>query len=198
MNSPTLEKEDKEFIIELEDRCGMRISPDATTVRKIAIQIACSELLQLPMHTMASIKQGMTMSIQGKQLWQNISKQDIDAIYSEQSPCPSKVTSLLVTQREDLSKEESKVFGYLKRYVASTDQKKCESFLRYCTASNTIVVDKISVNFFKSVAMEPLPRAHTCGAVLEMPSSGYPTYNFFKVLMDSLLDNQLAYQFKFD
>ncbi|KAK3703507.1 hypothetical protein QZH41_002223 [Actinostola sp. cb2023] len=142
LNSPTLEKEDKEFIIELEDRCGMRISPDATTVRKIAIQIACSELLQLPMHTMASIKQGMTMSIQGKQLWQNISKQDIDAIYSEQSPCPSKVTSLLVTQREDLSKEESKVFGYLKRYVASTDQKKCESFLSKNLPSSSNVNDE--------------------------------------------------------
>lgn len=192
-----LDEEAKEFVFELEDRLGMRVSPTISTVRKIVLDMASNELLQLPMHTMSKVKKGMLMSEQGKNLWQGITKEDLDTIYSAQRPTPSKVASLLTPQREDISKEENKMFGYLKRYVKSSDQRKCELLLRFCTASNNIVVEKISVSFFKSVSLEPLPIAHTCGAVLEMPSSGYPTYNNFKLVMDALLENPSSFNFKF-
>lgn len=197
LSSSNIDEEATEFILELEDRLGMRIPPKVSTVKKIALQMASNELLQLPMHTMGKVKEGMLASDLGKQLWQNITKEDLDLIYEKQRPTPSKVASLLTLQSEDISKEENKVFGFLKRYVKSSDQRKCEQLLRFCTASATIVVEKIAVSFFKSVSLEPLPIAHTCGAVLEMPSSGYPTFNSLKTIMDALLENPSSYNFKF-
>lgn len=197
LESPKLTEDDRDFIIDLEDRYGMRSSPSVSTVGIIALQMARSELLEVPMHTMAKVKRGMTCNQHGKLLWESISARDIDGIYQVQCPTPSKVSSLLRSEEEYLSEDKAKVFEYVRRYVKSSDTKKCQAFLKYCTGSNTIVVDKITLTFFKSAAKEALPKAHTCGAVLEMPLGSYPTYNFFKTLLDSLLDNPLAYQFRF-
>ena len=192
-----LTAEDCEFIIDLEDRYGMRTKPSVSCMKDIAVRMACSELVQIPMHTMAKLKNGMTHTQQGKLLWQSISARDIEDLYQSQTPTPSKVSSLLRYDEEFLSEDRAKVFDYVGRYVKCADAKKCQAFLKYCTGSNTIVVDKLTVTFFKSAAKEPLPRAHTCGAVVEMPLASYPTYNIFKTMMDSLLDNPLAYQFRF-
>jgi hypothetical protein len=187
-----------EFIMDLEDRYGMHILPNASNMKRIVVQMACSELIDMPMHTMSKLKQGMMSSTYGEQLWKDISIEDLNEVYQAQSPNPAKVLFLLSTDDNvECSAEESKAYGFLKRYVRSLDQKKCADFLKYCTGSTTVVVQKISVTFFKSTSIEPLPKAHTCGSVLELPSNGYPTYNSFKTMMDKLLENPLAYEFRF-
>ena len=89
------------------------------------------------------------------------------------------------------------MYTFLKRYIRSLYEKKCADFLKYVTGSTTIVVKKITITFFKTNLTDPLPKSHTCGAVLELPCTGYATYKSFKRTMDNLLDNPMAIEFRF-
>ncbi|KAK3754730.1 hypothetical protein QZH41_019376 [Actinostola sp. cb2023] len=198
LTSPKLEVDDIDFVIELEDRYGMRIPPNPSNIRNIVQQMARSELLEMPMFTMKYLKRGMMSSSYGEQLWKDVSANNLNEVYQAQNPNPSTVLSLLTSEDETtLSAQEVKIYTFLKRYVRNLDQTKCAHFLKYCTGSTTVVVKKISVTFYNTNSTEPLPKAHTCGAVLEMPSKGYATFNLFKIMMDSLLENPMAYVFRF-
>ena len=39
------------------------------------------------------------------------------------------------------------------------------------------------------------PRTHTCAASIDLPDSGYASFNDFRIQMDSLLNNDLAWKF---
>lgn len=83
--------------------------------------------------------------------------------------------------------EEETAFAFLQRYARECTQRQCEDLLKFCTGSNQIVVKNIQVFFAASEAREPLPRAHTCGPVIEIPVPGYPLYDAFKAAFDALL-----------
>ena len=198
LTSPTFDGDSKQFILNLKDRYGMRTMPNISNVKDIVVQMARSQMIETPLHTMSKIKKGM-MSGGGKQLWEDVTVEDLDEVYRVQTPNPARVASLLTTEMELQSNaEESKYYEFLCRYVRTSDQKNCVNFLKFCTGSSTIVVQKISVMFFKSSSREPLPKAHTCGAVLELPCSGYPSFSSFKVMMDKLMNNPLSYDFRFE
>lgn len=189
------EADDIDFILELEDRYGMRTLPKPSNLLNIVTQMARTAILEAPLHTMKKLKQGM-MSAPYKNLWDEISTDEIDNLYVSQAPSAKRVLNLLKT-KECLSQDEDKIYSFLKRYIRELNQKECETFLQFCTGSSAIVVEHITVNFYKTIELEPLPRAHTCGSVIEIPSSGYHTFFMFKSMMDSILANPLAHKFTF-
>ncbi|KAK3712043.1 hypothetical protein QZH41_005341 [Actinostola sp. cb2023] len=145
LTSPKLQVDDIDFVIDLEDRYGMRIPPNPSNIRNIVQHMARSELLEMPMFTMKYLKQGMMSSSYGEQLWKDVSANNLNEVYQAQSPNPSTVLSLLTSEDETtLSAEEAKIYTFLKRYVRNLDQTKCAHFLKYCTGSTTVVVRKIS------------------------------------------------------
>lgn len=197
ISSHTVDKDDIDFVIDLEGRYGMCLSPKAENVKEIFIQMARLELIDIPLHTMEKIRSGMTESSDGKQIWSSVSKEELDNIYLSQIPDPFKVASLLKPTSDCLTQDETRSFDFLKRYVSNISQAKCEDFLQFATGSSSIVVPQISVSFFEASSLETLPRAHTCGALLEIPSKCYHSFLSFKVTWDSLLDNPLSYAFNF-
>ena len=54
-----LESHDTDFILELEDSYAMRISPGPSNIRMIVLQMARSQLIEMPMFTMKYLKQSV-------------------------------------------------------------------------------------------------------------------------------------------
>ena len=125
LSSPMLEEDDKEFIVYLEDRYGMRMAPNSSDVYNITVQMAHSQLIEMPMHTMGKLKKGMTSGV-GEQLWEDVTVEDLNELYHAQAPNPARVASLLTTEvGVELTSEESKGYEFLRRYVRNSDQNRC-------------------------------------------------------------------------
>ena len=76
---------------------------------------------------------------------------------------------------------------FLKRFVRRIDTGQLKSFLRYVTGADVICVPCISVQFSTLHGLARRPIAHTCGSVLELPS----TYDTFPELREEF-NNILA------
>ena len=59
LTSSELESHDTDFILELEDSYAMRISPGPSNIRMIVLQMARSQLIEMPMFTMKYLKQSV-------------------------------------------------------------------------------------------------------------------------------------------
>ncbi|XP_076830249.1 uncharacterized protein LOC143476133 [Brachyhypopomus gauderio] len=97
-----------------------------------------------------------------------------------------KVAQILKPSKEFLNQHEQVVLNHLMRYVRSVDQRRLESFLRFCTGSNVMCKDKIEVTFNNLAGLSRRPVAHTCGAVLEVPCT-YNSYPEFRMEFDNIL-----------
>ena len=89
-----------------------------------------------------------------------------------------------------LNKSRAKIFSYRKKYISYLSHKEIGRFLRYVTASPVPVAECIKVMFHINVlGFSPHPRTHTCPASIDLPNSGYASFNDFRIQMDSLLNN---------
>jgi hypothetical protein len=94
-------------------------------------------------------------------------------IYDSLHPTAGKVCKLIKAEPQSPSENES--LSHLKRWIKGLNINDLKHFLRISTGSDIILVDKISVSFTSSVGNCRSPVFHTCGAVIELPS----TYNDF-------------------
>ena len=195
MESDELEAADAEVIVEWEQLYGIQTLPSKENVKQIITQIAVSEIIELPAYSMQRIHEGMLSSKQTKEFWEKVTVADLRDIYFTQRPSPEKVSSLFTCPQNVFTDEEETAFAFLQRYARECTQRQCEDLLKFCTGSNQIVVKNIQVFFAASEAREPLPRAHTCGPVIEIPVPGYPLYDAFKAAFDALLGSTAAYSF---
>ncbi|KAJ7385224.1 hypothetical protein OS493_016291 [Desmophyllum pertusum] len=66
-------------------------------------------------------------------------------------------------------------------------------FLRYITGSPIPFVERIQVTFHAhQLGSLPHPMAHTCAAVLDLPSGGYDSFNDFRKQMNALLEQRVV------
>lgn len=69
LRSAVLDEEARDFMCDLVDRAGFQTNPDTQAkAKKFVLEMASSELLQLPLHTMAKVKRRMMTSNQSKHL----------------------------------------------------------------------------------------------------------------------------------
>lgn len=59
----------------------------------------------------------------------------------------------------------------LQRYMRGLDNAKLVQFLRFTTASDVLITNKIEVSFTRLEGASSRPIAHTCGPLLELPST---------------------------
>ena len=69
------------------------------------------------------------------------------------------------------SNAERAAVDYLKRFIRGLDQSQLKAFLRYVTGADVICVKHIVVEFSTLEGLARRPIAHTCGCVLELPST---------------------------
>ena len=69
------------------------------------------------------------------------------------------------------------------------------SLNRYVTGSEVMTVDNIKVVFHGNIGSVPEIIAHTCAAVIDLPSSGFHSFNDFKDQVTNVLNNPLSWRF---
>ena len=70
---------------------------------------------------------------------------------------------------------ERDALKFLQRFIRGLEMSKLVQFLRFTTAMDIIVGNKLKISFIKSEGFSSRPIAHTCGPVLELPST-YANY----------------------
>lgn len=59
----------------------------------------------------------------------------------------------------------------MQRYIRGLDNGKLIQFIRFTTASDVLITNKLEVTFTKFECAACRPIAHTCGPLLELPST---------------------------
>lgn len=170
----------EEDLIEIFSRMGSHCLPPKDSLRAAILTIAHKALLQEPkfiidcfhssIHNVPALK----------------TKSSVMELYESKRPTNKKVSQMIKPSCESLTSQEQTALTHLLRYVRSLDQKKLETFLRFCTGSTVLCKNTIELTFNKLSGLSRRPVAHTCGAVLELPCT-YSSYPEFRQEFDNVL-----------
>lgn len=190
-----LSDESCDFLLEFLSDYQVTKRPSATNLKAVLVQVAKNELLSKPAMAMDSMREGLRDS-DYKDLWM-CSKEDVLKVYEMMHLTPQRVLSMLCEEPSThLHKSRVQMFSYLKKYIRCLSRKELGVFVRYVTGSSLPVVESIKVIFHvNELGSFPHPIAHTCAASIDLPDSGYASFNDFRVQMDSLLRNELSWKF---
>lgn len=93
----------------------------------------------------------------------------VNDLYSSIVPTNAKVIAIL--KAIPVTPAEGETLAHLKRFIRALDESKLVIFLRFTTASDVLVTDKLTVSFSNSVGLQRRPVTHTCGYALEVPKT---------------------------
>ena len=94
-------------------------------------------------------------------------------IYDSLHPTADKVCKLLNAKPKSPAENES--LSHQKRWIKGLNMNHLKHFLSISTGSDIILVELISISFTSLIGKGHTPVCHTCGPVIELPS----TYNDF-------------------
>lgn len=117
----------------------------------------------------------------------------LTTLYEEKRPTSKRVIKLL--KAEPSSDAERACFDHLKRYIKSLGGSQLAGLLQFVTGCNIITVDEIPVTFTDTVGVSRCIVAHTCGPLLELPST-FQTYNELSEEFSNMLANVFAWSFE--
>ena len=96
-----------------------------------------------------------------------LSKESLHELYEKLVPSNKRVVQIMQFP-EVMTSQTSDTSKYLKRYIRELDSNSLGRFLRYCTGSDLLISEKITVEFTKMQGFERRPVAHTCGCLLQL------------------------------
>ena len=158
--------DDEDEFTDFLDRFQCRRVVSNENVNKIILEISKQELIQKP-HLMIASLQPFVQQLKQYPQFQSISS--VECLYDTLKPTTKKVLSSFVSNPE--SEGERDAFKFLQRFVRGLDMSKLERFLRFTTGMDILVGKNIEVTFIKCEGLGARPIAHTCGPVLEIPST---------------------------
>ena len=177
-----LDKEHEEEWLELLDRFGCKTIPNAEQVGDIVLEIAHKELVQTPRYIIDSWSTPLLVLQQEFQ-----TPDQLQQFFERGKPTTKKVIALLDANAETNAQRET--MSYLKQYVRGLESEKLTKFLRFCTGSNMMCVEKITISLNTLEGAVRRPVAHTCGAVLDLPTT-YPSFPLFREEWNSVLSSE--------
>ena len=92
--------------------------------------------------------------------------------------CHQKKVNSLLTAPMALTKQEERVFSYLKTMVGNMKSKELRLLMRFITGSSVCTTPCIEVSFNSLSGLARRPIAHTCSCMLEIPTT-YVNYDDF-------------------
>lgn len=167
-------------LIEILDRFECHCLPDQDNLLPLVLQIAHRVLIQEPKYVMDALQRV------GQTFWKaEFSTVDsILAMYEQSEPTAQKVLALFSVN--PVSKEQSESLKYLQKFVRGRNKEQLRHFLRFLTGSDMLCVSHIDVNFVVRYGAGRVPTAHTCGPLLDLPST-YVSYPDFRNEWESIL-----------
>lgn len=167
--------EDNDELFDFLERFNCRSLVNESNLRKVLLEIANQELVQKP-HVMLATWQPMVQELKCYPQFQDCSA--VQSFYDTISITTKKVLEKL--SADPRSEGERDALKFLQRYIRGLDRAKLSQFLRFTTASDVLSTGKINVSFTKLEGASSRPIAHTCGPLLELPS----TYSNFVELRE--------------
>ena len=184
-----------EFLLDFFSDYQVTKRPLTSNLKATLVQVAKNELLSEPAMAVDGLREGLRDG-DFENLW-NCSKEDVTKMYHMMQFTPQRVIAMLAEEPSThLIKSRAKIFSYLKKYTRYLNRKELGRFLRYITGSPVPVVECIKVMFHVNELVSlPHSRTHTCAASINLPVGGYASFNDFRIQMDYLLNNELAWKF---
>ena len=124
-------------------------------LRKFLLEIANQELIEKP-HVMIFTWQPSVQELKQYQHFQSVS--GIQGLYDTLNPTNKKVPETLVAQPD--TDPERDALKFLQNYIRRLDNGKLIQFLRFTTASDVLITNKLEVAFTKFEGAACRPIAH--------------------------------------
>ena len=181
-------------VLEFLSPYGIRTLPTSKNMKSLLISTARCELVQKVNRSISKFREGLLEM--GSCIYAEAQKDDILQLYTDLSPSPTKVLSLMKADVDGaLTKSQEEVFQYLKRYVSAADSGTLNRLMRFITGSHYIVAKEIKVVFHPSIGNLPCLVAHTCGCTVDLPVGSYLGFTDFKTQLDNILYNPESWKF---
>ena len=156
---------------------GCRENPTTRNIRQLITDVAKHELTVKPLGALFSFHSGVPN--QYHPFWQkHFNVNSLYKLYKALSATPETVIRALFVP-DDISANQSRVFGYLKTFIGNLNHQDLCNFLRFTTGSSVMIHDRISLTFNTESGLVRRPVSHTCSCILEL-SSTYLTYPDFE------------------
>ena len=162
--------EDKDEFDDFLERFQCRSFVKEENLYRIILEIAKQELIQKP-HLMISSWESVITSLKAHPSFQSLAA--LGAFYDKLKPTNKKVLDSFVSLPS--TDGERDAFKFLQRFVRGLDETKLLQFLCFTTGMDVMQEKKIEVMYTKNEGLGSRPIAHTCGPVLEIPST-YPNF----------------------
>lgn len=156
-------------LLELLEQFKCRSRVVKSNISSIVHEIAQQELLQKP-HIMASEWSKEFTSLQRYDDFKSV--ESVKLLYSKSKATSTKVIGILSYECKDDGERDS--IGFLKRYIRGLDVNQLKRFLKFVTGSDllhTVSEIKIAFTYYVDSEFSRRPIAHTCGPLLELPST---------------------------
>ena len=107
-------------------------------------------------------------------------------MYESKRPTTRKVIKLL--HANPVNQDQAACLTYLREFIRGLDPAMLSKFLRYVTSAEMICVEQIEVTFNQMRGLGRAPQVHTCGPLLELPST-YTSYPDLRCEFMSILES---------
>ena len=116
----------------------------------------------------------------------------VTELYENKEPTAKKIIKLFKVELN--TDAERQCFDHLKRFVKSLEGEQLARFLQFCTASDIIACDFISVTFTSLDGFERRPVARTCIPRIEIPTT-YESYPALAEEFTNILKDKQSWSF---
>ena len=167
-----LSDEDSEVMEIISSLSSKRLAKTGEELKLLLVELAHKEIIQAS----AYIRDAWADVFSAKELLLDV--KELYDIYEHGRPSNKKVMKLLHAEPKNECQRES--FQFLNKFVRNLSPEDLSKFLRYTTGADMICTDKLEIMFVEMP--EGVSRriiAHTCGPVMELPTS-YTSYVEFK------------------
>ncbi|KAK3101325.1 hypothetical protein FSP39_002703, partial [Pinctada imbricata] len=152
--------------------------PTRDTLPQLIEEMAHKELIQAPMFVCDCFQ---------PILKNMIGESELAEAYSRLTPTGRSVSRIL-SFPENMTADEIGTSNHLKRFIKELTSDKLKRFLRFCTGSDLLAVEKITVNFVNVAGFARRPVAHTCTCMLEL-SKVFDSFPQFRSEFNSVLES---------
>ena len=159
--------EDRDELDDFLDRFNCRTYVTKENIVKIFVELSKQELVQKP-HVMAAAWQPILQS-HLKVFCEFQSVPNVQGFYERIKPTTRKVLDSIECCPNTSGERDA--LKFLQRFIRGLEMPKLAQFLRFTTAMDIMGKSKVQVTFIKSEGLASRPIAHTCGPVLELPST---------------------------
>ena len=181
LSGQVLSEDDSDDFLDLLSKVDCKSIPQGADTYPTILRMAHKELIQEPKYALEAMADTARDGL--AKMLSDVEK--IQTMYDAKKPTARKVIRLL--QCTPSNKEESNALAYLKQVIKGLDDSMLKKFLRYFTGADMICTPKIEISFNRMLGLTRAPQAHTCGPLIELPST-YNSYPELRREITSLLE----------